>query len=378
MVLDNPKVPFDKILTPNNIRSRLDALERKEEPSNEVGALDEITERTGNLVVDNIVAISDEVEVTEPTDPAFTGSGMSGKGKTFTNITGMIFNIFSVATGLLQVGFNTLGQLVWGAGAVLADKLGLRFIGGDSETIDNTKSVAWVDTIGNYISRIFSYVYTLGAVVIGGTTISVEPPNANISNFLVEVIDNLAKKVAFMITCGTGAAITINWYGVDVDTVIKGDTTDVLTVDAGLEAVGIGGAAESGFPLKVTGNTKVTGTITSGTSLVALGTHVGTGAIADDGVYSFTPPATTGILMAMRAGTTGANTTEFIYGFFDTANSYLHYTSIGTQTEQTTGALTGTTGTDGKFTVSVHTNGKLYFENRRGAGRSWRVSVFNA
>lgn len=33
----------------------------------------------------------------------------------------------------------------------------------------------------------------------------------------------------------------------------------------------------------------------------------------------------------------------------------------------TTGALTGTTGADGSFTVSAHTDGKVYLENRRGA-----------
>lgn len=35
--------------------------------------------------------------------------------------------------------------------------------------------------------------------------------------------------------------------------------------------------------------------------------------------------------------------------------------------EVTTGALTGTTGTDARFTVSAHTDGKIYFENRLGS-----------
>ena len=58
----------------------------------------------------------------------------------------------------------------------------------------------------------------------------------------------------------TDTSITINENGSDIDTNIKGDTTTVLTVDAGLEAVGIGGAAESGSALKVTGQAHVTGT----------------------------------------------------------------------------------------------------------------------
>jgi hypothetical protein len=36
----------------------------------------------------------------------------------------------------------------------------------------------------------------------------------------------------------------------------------------------------------------------------------------------------------------------------------------------TTGTLSGTTGTDTKFTVSAHTDGKLYFENRTGGTRT--------
>jgi hypothetical protein len=33
----------------------------------------------------------------------------------------------------------------------------------------------------------------------------------------------------------------------------------------------------------------------------------------------------------------------------------------------TTGALTGTTGADGDLTVSAHSDGNIYLENRRGA-----------
>lgn len=36
----------------------------------------------------------------------------------------------------------------------------------------------------------------------------------------------------------------------------------------------------------------------------------------------------------------------------------------------TTGALTGTTGSDGDFTISTHTDGRVYFENRTGSTRS--------
>jgi hypothetical protein len=40
-----------------------------------------------------------------------------------------------------------------------------------------------------------------------------------------------------------------------------------------------------------------------------------------------------------------------------------------------TGALTGTTGTDGNTTISAHTDRKLYIENRTGVARSYYLSV---
>jgi hypothetical protein len=40
-----------------------------------------------------------------------------------------------------------------------------------------------------------------------------------------------------------------------------------------------------------------------------------------------------------------------------------------------TGALAGTTGTDGNFTISAHTDGRVYFENRSGNTRHFTVAV---
>lgn len=98
--------------------------------------------------------------------------------------------------------------------------------------------------------------------------------------------------------------------------------------------------------------------------------------INDDAVYSFTPPATTGVIIAMRRSTLhSANADEFLIGFYSTDQPNIFYTHIGAQTNISTGVLTGTTGTDTKFTVSVHTDGKIYLENRRGGSRVWMVSI---
>jgi hypothetical protein len=85
----------------------------------------------------------------------------------------------------------------------------------------------------------------------------------------------------------------------------------------------------------------------------------------DDHAVSFTPSRAGGILMVMDTPSAdGTNGGIFMYRA--AATVFLTTFIAGTNTEATTGALTGTTGSDGKFTVSVHTDGKIYLENRRG------------
>jgi hypothetical protein len=59
--------------------------------------------------------------------------------------------------------------------------------------------------------------------------------------------------------------VYLNETAADMDIIIKGDTDEELFwSDAGLDAIGIGGAAESGYKLKVHGDLKVTGSVTGG------------------------------------------------------------------------------------------------------------------
>ena len=59
-----------------------------------------------------------------------------------------------------------------------------------------------------------------------------------------------------------GRETTFNDTSYDIDFRIKGATDDNLfVIDAGLDAIGIGGAAESGYKLKVTGNQRITGNL---------------------------------------------------------------------------------------------------------------------
>jgi len=86
-------------------------------------------------------------------------------------------------------------------------------------------------------------------------------------------------------------------------------------------------------------------------------------ALNDDTATSITPSNNQGFLLyRMLSGATGAVIS------FDavTGTAYCFKIAGSADIETMTGALTGTTGTDGKITISAHTDGKIYIENRLG------------
>lgn len=86
-------------------------------------------------------------------------------------------------------------------------------------------------------------------------------------------------------------------------------------------------------------------------------------ALADNTATSITPPNAQGFLLWRKEG--GADGGVLIA--YDAVSTPLIVLIAGTaMMAVTTGALAGTTGTDGKFTISAHSDGKIYFENRTG------------
>lgn len=89
--------------------------------------------------------------------------------------------------------------------------------------------------------------------------------------------------------------------------------------------------------------------------------------LTDNNVMTITPAIRYGIcIVYARNSSFLANSGIFIYRCTAT-NNFCSLLYGNANCVATTGALTGTTGTDGKFTVSAHTDGKLYFENRSGS-----------
>lgn len=97
--------------------------------------------------------------------------------------------------------------------------------------------------------------------------------------------------------------------------------------------------------------------------------------VADDAATSFTVPGSAESFMLFLMSI--SNLAGMVTG---RATSSVYTTKIGGGADLavTTGALTGTTGADGKLTVSAHTDGKVYIENRMGLSLSFGVVLFAA
>ena len=87
-------------------------------------------------------------------------------------------------------------------------------------------------------------------------------------------------------------------------------------------------------------------------------------ALSDNSATSITPTNSSGFLL-MRLLANGS----YALVTYDAISGVAYATlMIGSgNVAVTTGVLSGTTGTDGKLTISAHTDGKIYFENRLGS-----------
>lgn len=104
----------------------------------------------------------------------------------------------------------------------------------------------------------------------------------------------------------------------------------------------------------------------------------GTFSLTDDTATSITPPAgmlKSGLFLIHSYDPAGISPviTESAVLWFDVGTTAATTTvNAGSDTNITTGVLAGTTGTDTKVTISAHSDGKIYIENRRGATRNFR------
>ncbi len=99
--------------------------------------------------------------------------------------------------------------------------------------------------------------------------------------------------------------------------------------------------------------------------------------IADDGVYSFPAPngGNHGIIIVTMGGGSGWSAAAM---YRKSPNTTELFNGSGGRIDFTTGALTGTTGTDTDITVSIDSGGTIYIENRNGVSREVEWTIMNA
>ena len=99
-------------------------------------------------------------------------------------------------------------------------------------------------------------------------------------------------------------------------------------------------------------------------------------AMSDDTATDLTPLIINGLVsFAVRNQSTNITSGLVRYGTA-AGGAYTTAVSIGASAAVATGTLAGTTGADTFITVSAHTDGKLYFENRRGGNITLDISIF--
>lgn len=138
---------------------------------------------------------------------------------------------------------------------------------------------------------------------------------------------------------------------------ITGGTIDGTTVGALVPAAG------TFTTLYSTGALTVDGALNMGGSASPTVLGRASATLADDVATSFTPTKPKGIIVLTS---TSQNSADSCIVAYDTSgpSTFLLSNTTG-NCRASTGVLAGTTGTDTTITVSAHTDGKIYIENRR-------------
>lgn len=308
-----------------------------------VTKVSQISNDLGDMIAGRFIAPASTATSTEPTNAGFTGAFMSGDGETFD---GELWHVGGVSAGALQFGLSAEdGKAYAGAGAVVIDGDGVT-IEADT-TNEDSREYKFANESGNIIARYWalkdiSNTRRSGIQTLGNQT---APAGGAITDILALSYNSLDATIqirtlsypggcsAFILlqsNQSTGT-ITLNHTGQDVDVVVKGNSDDQLTVwDAGLEAVGIGGAAESGYKLKVHGDVN----ITSGNTYDINGsphTHGSVVPINLHGLSTAVPASSTRYLSPVASGLISSYTRFFATRACTLKNLYLNLTAADTQ-----------------------------------------------
>ena len=146
---------------------------------------------------------------------------------------------------------------------------------------------------------------------------------------------------------------------------------------AGIGTLGCGAITSTGA-LELGANTITCGGVLFGRTGSARGDDA---TITDNNFTTITPNRSTGVLLIFYRNLSGVDTTSEPIAMINyDLNGAVGIASLykTANVELATGALDGTTGNDGKFTISVHTDGKIYLENRLGGSKYIGIQLIAA
>lgn len=173
---------------------------------------------------------------------------------------------------------------------------------------------------------------------------------------LLEYIKALQERVAHLERC---------------EYIARAGNADLLD---GLHADATGAADAHVVATDANGNATVVDLTASRQVVAGYGFKTASKDMSDDTAVSWTGISSRGFIIL----TTGADDREAALIIYR-AESSPHCTILAqrsTLIEASTVALSGTTGTDGRITVSATEDGTLYIENRRGGGRTVTFTIF--
>lgn len=337
-----------------------------------VGSLDALTVSTGALTVTGLLTMSSAAAAltigTTPPSSATVGTGL------WIDRTG----VYSLSSSVQQATLSSAGLT---AGSAMLKSDGLSLL---ADTIyTNVSSIKFIKSGGTVLSDFYV----------------TDSPGSNTLNFILnsEAANTSTLNIKALTPTTKNSRIVIRAESNSIPAEIQLDSTDT-----GVQAISITGNTSVSGTLSVSsdlaintnkftvaassGNTLIAGTLGITSSLSVSGgaflvdtsgyitTHTGVTNINDDAVYSFAPPGDSGFVM-VAVYTTVGNTSWGLYTYRTATGSHMIAMNAGANIDRTTGILTGTTGVDGRVTVSCHTDGKIYVENRLGAVKSFLIKT---
>jgi hypothetical protein len=129
--------------------------------------------------------------------------------------------------------------------------------------------------------------------------------------------------------------------------------------------------APTGATTTFNGPITLGGNISSGSlSTARIYQGIASGTMSQNSAITIVPQTTIGLVL-ISARVVGSITCTGMVSFRLDGNNFTHAIVAGSNLNTTTGALTGTTGTSGKCTISSGNDGNLYFENRLANNQVW-------